>query len=328
MSKPNLFQIATKELSQDAFLSWLLLWADKSNEVYNTELNEAGQDFVRLLLGKDKNFTVDTVSVYRQWCSIDIWAEINDSEVIIIEDKTGTREHDDQLVRYKEIAQKECEKSGQNLHCVYLKTGNESITVWEQIEKKGYSVIKRSDVLSVLMNHVVKNDIYNEFVESLKRIEDETNDYSTISKISNSWRSCEGFYIYLQEKLKEWSDWGYVANASGGFKGFWYHWIESSVFPEMYIQIENGVEGPPKLVIKVAGEDITVEKLYSALSIITEIGKEEGLIIEKPYRYRSGQTSTLAIVRDAFDEESFSKDSFIDILHSLERVIDKYCYNN
>ena len=28
--KPNLFSIATKELSQDAFITWLLQWADDS----------------------------------------------------------------------------------------------------------------------------------------------------------------------------------------------------------------------------------------------------------------------------------------------------------
>ncbi len=30
MSKPNLFQIATKELSQDGFFTWLIQWADST----------------------------------------------------------------------------------------------------------------------------------------------------------------------------------------------------------------------------------------------------------------------------------------------------------
>ncbi len=327
MSKPNLFQLATKELSQDGFISWLLLWANKSNAPYNKELNETAKDFVRLLLGKGSSYAVETVSVEKQWNDIDIWADINDSEAIIIEDKTDTSEHDNQLVRYKEIAERECANTRQNLHCVYLKTGNESLSVQEQIEKKGYTVVRRSSLLSLLESHNVKNDIYNDFVDSLKKIEAETNDYSTVDKIYNSWRACEGFYIHLQKEIPEWSDWGYVANASGGFKGFWYHWNESSLFSEVYIQIENGGEAP-KLVIKVAGSDITVENLYSALDTVVEIGREEGLIIEKPYRYRAGNTSTLAIVRDAFREETFSINSFIDTLHALERVVDKYCENN
>ena len=108
--------------------------------------------------------------------------------------------------------------------------------------------------------------------------------------------------------------------------GFWYHWNGSSLFSDVYIQIENGGDAP-KLVIKVAGKDITVENLYSALDKVVEIGREEGLVIEKPYRYRAGNTSTLAIVPDAFQEETFSVSSFIDTLHALERVIDKYCEN-
>lgn len=326
MSKPNLFQLATKELSQDGFISWLLLWADKSNASYNKELNEAAKGFVRLLLGKDKSYSVETVSVEKQWNDIDIWADINDSEAIIIEDKTDTSEHDNQLVRYKEIAERECERTGQNLYCVYLKTGNESLSVEEQIEAKGYKVIRRSLFLSLLESHNVENDIYNDFVDSLRRIEEATNDYSTVDKIYNSWRACEGFYIHLQKEIPEWSDWGYVANASGGFMGFWYHWNGSSLFSDVYIQIENGGDAP-KLVIKVAGKDITVENLYSALDKVVEIGREEGLVIEKPYRYRAGNTSTLAIVPDAFQEETFSVSSFIDTLHALERVIDKYCEN-
>lgn len=38
MEKPNLFSIATKELSQDAFITWLLQWADdkyKKKNIYN-----------------------------------------------------------------------------------------------------------------------------------------------------------------------------------------------------------------------------------------------------------------------------------------------------
>lgn len=327
MSKPNLFQIATKELSQDAFFSWLLLWADQSNAIYNKELNEAGKAFVRLLLGEKCSYVINTVSVEKQKSRIDIRATVNGKEVIIIEDKIDTGEHDDQLGRYKKIAEQECEKTGLTLHCIYLKTGNESLVAEKVIEEKGYTVIKRSDVLSVLKSHSVESDVYRDYVESLQRIEEETNDYSSVSKIYNSWLACEGFYIRLQKELLEESDWGYVANASGGFKGFWYHFNSSTVFPEVYIQIENGGEAP-KLVVKVSGADITVEKLYSALAVISEIGKDEGLIIEKPYRYRSGQTSTLAIVPEAFKEDSFSIEFFLKTLHSLERVVDRYCENN
>lgn len=328
MSRPNLFRIATKELSQDGFLTWLLQWADNSNAAFNRELNEAGKDFVRLLLGKDSSYDVDSVSAERQWCNIDIWADVNGTEAIIIEDKTDTSEHDNQLERYKEIAEEECRKNGQTLRCVYLKTGNESLSVEKEIEKRGYVIIHRSDVLNTLIRHSVDSDIYNDFIDSLRQIEQETNAYQTVDNIYNSWKTCEGFYIRLQKELDEWSDWRYVPNASGGFMGFFYHWNESSLFPEVYIQIENG-EPEIRLVIKVAGEGITTEDLYSALNIVREIGREEGITIDKPNRYRAGSTSTLAVVSGAFNDETpFSIESFVNTLHALERVVDRYCENN
>ena len=33
--KPNIFDIATKELSQDAFITWLLAFADNDNQQYD-----------------------------------------------------------------------------------------------------------------------------------------------------------------------------------------------------------------------------------------------------------------------------------------------------
>ena len=47
MSRPNIFKIATKELSQDGFFTWLLKWADPT---YNTDLHDCAQKFVELLV--------------------------------------------------------------------------------------------------------------------------------------------------------------------------------------------------------------------------------------------------------------------------------------
>ena len=54
MNRPNLFRIATSELSQDAFLVWLIQWADPSTMQYDPALCTAGQDFIRLLGLVDK----------------------------------------------------------------------------------------------------------------------------------------------------------------------------------------------------------------------------------------------------------------------------------
>ena len=91
--QPNIFRLATKELSQDGFFTWLLQWADNDHNQHNQLLNETAKDFVRLLLGKSVDYQINKVEAGRQWNNIDIWAEINDEYFIGIDDKTNTGEH-------------------------------------------------------------------------------------------------------------------------------------------------------------------------------------------------------------------------------------------
>ena len=324
MSRPNLFQIATKELSQDGFITWLLQWADPSNMEHDADLCRSAQAFVRFLLGKEDSYVINSVDAGRQWEHIDIWAEINDTEAIIIEDKTGTGEHSDQLTRYRDFAQDYYSGKGVNLHCIYLKTGNESLDQTNAVREKGYTPINRTAFLNCLERNSANNDIYREYISSLRKIESETNAYSSVERIHNSWCASQGFFLRLQnELLPQWSSWGYVPNASGGFLGFWYHWQYTAVFPEVYIQIENS-DPEIKLVVKVSGDEVTTEQLYEALPYIQRIGLNHHLNLEKPRRYRSGGTATLAVVSNAFDPAAFSIDGFLDILHRLEMVIDDY----
>ena len=102
--KPNIFDIATKELTQDAFITWLLKFADEKNRNFDLEMNECGKMFVKELIRKQiKSFDepITKVEAGRQWENIDVWAEVNEKYLIIIEDKTSTTYHSNQLERYK-----------------------------------------------------------------------------------------------------------------------------------------------------------------------------------------------------------------------------------
>ncbi len=105
LEQPNLFNFATSELSQDALIAWLAQWADKKYEVTDKALHKCAQLFIKKLLGKD-NYQVTDVISGRQWENIDVWILVNSQYFIIIEDKKGTKEHSDQLERYKIIAEK------------------------------------------------------------------------------------------------------------------------------------------------------------------------------------------------------------------------------
>lgn len=292
--KPNIFELATKELSQDAFFTWLIQWADSINKAYDNNLNDCAQSFVQLLINSQINYdkAIQKVIANRQWHNIDIWAEINDEIFIIIEDKTFTTKHSDQLATYKEIAQKYCIEKGFKLVCIYLKTGSESISSLKLVEKDGFAVVERKILVEFLNHHKeIKNEIFTDFKIRINNLEDNTNSFKC-SKIKNwNWNSWEGFYTFLQENIKV-QDWKYVSNPGGGFLGLWWHFLEWKDY-YVYLQIEQG-----NLCFKV-GE---VYKNRSAVrnewhNIIALRAKEKGYNeIERPKRFGTGTYMTVAIV--------------------------------
>ncbi len=125
----NIFKYATSELSQDAFLCWLLSYAvDGCNA--NTELTKCAQELLQLFdesLNK-KDLCIDkdngirrqvSVNVAETKGKIDILIKLKNGQEIIIEDKTFSSEHDDQLTTYKNSRK----EKGISVKVVYLKTG-------------------------------------------------------------------------------------------------------------------------------------------------------------------------------------------------------------
>lgn len=143
--KPNLFDFATKELSQDAFLLWLISWAHPLC-TEDTELHVAAIRFIKFLVGKSgrKCPDIEKLNVYKQWEKIDVSFTVNDQLYVIIEDKTSSGTHGKQLEEYKRKATRWCGDNGYELICIYFKTGNESASsITENVSRYGYSVVTR-----------------------------------------------------------------------------------------------------------------------------------------------------------------------------------------
>ena len=105
MSKPNLFSYATSELSQDAFICWLLSWASPEYKDSDVDLYECATGLIKVFFEKHKLNappTIEQVEVRKQDNNIDVLCIINLKYPIIIEDKTGTKYHSNQLSRYLE----------------------------------------------------------------------------------------------------------------------------------------------------------------------------------------------------------------------------------
>lgn len=217
MNTPNLFNFATKELSQDAFICWLLAWADKAHE--NDELHHIGMQLLKSLVSKfdrEHSIEIQTIQVRQQYKRIDILCLINttfanirdakknkktekvpaNSLAIIIEDKVGAGLHGQQLSKYFKSVENLGFPENQILR-IYLKTRDQlNLTA---IEKDGYKAFIREDILKVLKNYQGKNHILHDFINFWEKIENDTigfkeTDYSNWSK--SSWM---GLYTALKK---------------------------------------------------------------------------------------------------------------------------------
>jgi len=295
--KPNIFEISTKELTQDGFITWLLKWADPSNKQFNgyEKLNLCAMDFVKFLINTQykEDLEITKVEAGRQKKNIDIWAKVNDKYFIIIEDKTYTGESPNQLERYKKTAMDLCEKDNLNLICIYLKTGTEAKSSLKKISEKGFATVNRSDLIGLLKKHDVKNDIYADFLEKLENLENAEKAFET--KMIKDWVSdCScwtGFYHYLDTQI-DGAGWEWVNNPANGFLGFWWCFIPWKGY-WVYLQIDKG-----NLCFKVGEiEDNKRSAIRDELHdiIIKQAQNENRAEIKKP-KFGKGKNMTVAIV--------------------------------
>lgn len=249
--KPNIFDYATSELSQDAFLCWLIAYSDETYKANDPTLNQIAHDFVIRVIGESNEYKISKVEVGRQWNNIDVGAIINNEYFIAVEDKKGTKEHSDQLRRYSKIANEHYSNSNKKIILVYFKMEEQG--QYTDIEKAGFLLFDRRKMIEVLnpLAHkkepvnTILNDYYNYVIDLDKKI----NSYKDLNIKDWHWYSWIGFYSYIQRFLED-GTWDYVANPAGGFLGFWWYWYsfgDSDNFSKYYLQIEQD-----KLVFKLS----------------------------------------------------------------------------
>ena len=98
----NIFDFATKELSQDAFLSWFIANCNEPS------IGKYSYQFINLLTGYNfKLGDIKEVTIKQQEHNMDIiadlWSKDNLHYVIVIEDKTTSSAHSGQLKKYANI---------------------------------------------------------------------------------------------------------------------------------------------------------------------------------------------------------------------------------
>ena len=290
-TRPNLFRFAPGELSQDAVLGWLLEWADHACARVDPALHRAGLRFLNSLLAEHGIGPLEAprVEVRRQEGRIDLTCRVNDDLLLLIEDKTDTSEHGNQLERYLSHAKKMCPE--RQILPILLKTGDQSS--YDAARRLGYRTYLRANLLKALeagRDEGVVSDIFADFLRHLQRREDAVQSFRhrpLADWTGDAWR---GFYMQLQMDLSG-LRWDNVANPSGGFLAAWWHFRPWSAHTT-YLQIE---QGPLCFKVQVKGTAEHRKIVDDWLACLNRAGDHLGLPrIANSRRFRAGIWMTVA----------------------------------
>lgn len=233
-SRPNLFSFATSELSQDAFLAYLLAWSDSAYQEIDPAMHGAAHRFLELLFaGHEETLPeIHDLQIHRQFKHADLLIVLNGNYAILIEDKTYTAEHSGQLNKYKkevEAAFPACK-----LLPVYYKIMEHSNL--QQVFAAGYLPVTRQQMIALMEGGPLPtNTIYLDYLHHLKTIQRRVSAYLTIPVTEWDHWATQGFFHTLQQELPG-STWGYIPNASGGFFALWMHPFGNL---PVYLQLED-----------------------------------------------------------------------------------------
>lgn len=181
--KPNIFHFATSELSQDAFLFWLLLHANLNDE--NSKASAIARLFIYEIFDheisksilKPKDLKNYNIIPYRQFLNIDILLlfesqQENNRFLILIEDKVHSGESRESQVEYylNNLSNIEKFKSIPVLP-VYFKTGYTSIQEIELISHSNiiyYGIEKISHLLKRVDQSLEEDLILSSWISFFK----------------------------------------------------------------------------------------------------------------------------------------------------------------
>lgn len=217
--KHNLFHYATSELSQDAFLCWLLSYAMEDGEGLDRELSSCAHALLQAFCpGGKELYVVDIERQYpvknnpqkgKKYPRIDILVTLRDRDgcerKLIIEDKVGTSEHSGQLETYKQIL------GPNDFPGIYYRS--DLLGDVCAAEKAGYSVFTRREILPIFNHYAhIQNVIFQSYYQKLK--EDNENAQHYLDYPVSQWDYLQ-FKAFFHDLIPE----------LGGFEKFSYYYV-------------------------------------------------------------------------------------------------------
>lgn len=229
--QPNIFNYATSELTQDAFIIWLLNWANPIYKTENEQLHKLGTSFLQSLVAF-QNITIEEISeldIKSQFHKIDVFVtfKMNDCTYgVIIEDKVHSTDHSNQLERYlTKISEL---KTCNILVPIYFKTGYQ-VNLSRIIENKYYHYTIKDFLNVITLEKVtaINNDILSQYHNYLQQKEKdfdnaeiESNNYLVKPIKDWKWWSCVRFFHDHKKHFN--AQWKSVANNREPLLAFWF----------------------------------------------------------------------------------------------------------
>lgn len=158
--QPNIFDYATSELSQDAFLCYLLSFG--SSNYSKTEEYKLARSFL-----KELHIEEDIEEIKRQKSHIDVLI-LTQKYAVVLEDKTFSKEHSDQLRRYEERCKNDY--PDKEVKVLYFKTGYTDIQEKDKFERNNIYIFDIDKITNLMKTYQGNNIIINMWKEYIEKI--------------------------------------------------------------------------------------------------------------------------------------------------------------
>ena len=342
MHSPNLFSFATSELTQDAFLAYLIAWADPGQAEHDPAMHQAGMAFLRLLMDQHGLHlsTPTAVKVEVQRLNIDVLAYVTFSDappvLFVIEDKVHAGSYNE-LDKYLANGKKLYPDPEVVVRGIYLRTGNQAD--YSAIEAEKFRVIDRRTLLVYLQDEATGNPpdtIFQNYKAYLEAYQQRLDAYQ--DKPVQEWDGDAWVGFFSQQLLPNrdllFKDYGYVANRSGGFQGAWWLPDDCPRFRGyiVYLQIDGSIaaKAPSRIAIKLK----TVNKKMADAQGIDRTGlvreladmiaahpEAPALNSSRPKRLSPGRWMTAAEVRLNRGSPCGTADELLQLLRKLQHFV-------
>ena len=188
-----------------------------------------GKDY-EVVLKKIKDLENEKIEILRQYKKIDVLVILkNSKKAYIIEDKTYTSEHSEQIKRYRENIQNDFKEEINNIKTVYFKTGFWFSYDYHIVNEKDKIDIKinREDFLKIISKYKGKNLILDDYCEYFERVTEN--------------EEKEKNYLINEEEIKEKGYWGLNISKSSISQ----YQFMGDIFSDGYIESGRSVGGRP-----------------------------------------------------------------------------------